>query len=56
MSEIQNSQIQNSNHKIKSPYQPPLLRIIHGINGLLIIGAIITGFLVYDSFICCYFW
>jgi Prokaryotic cytochrome b561 len=31
------------------PYQPLLLRIIHGANVLLIIGAVITGFLVYDS-------
>lgn len=31
------------------PYQPLLLRLFHGINALLIIGAAITGFLVYDS-------
>ncbi len=31
------------------PYQPLLLRLLHGFNALLIIGAIITGFLVYDS-------
>jgi cytochrome b561 len=31
------------------PYQPLLLRLLHGINALLIIGAAITGFLVYDS-------
>jgi cytochrome b561 len=31
------------------PYQPFLLRLLHGINALLIIGAVITGFLVYDS-------
>ncbi|PAX59495.1 cytochrome b/b6 domain-containing protein [Brunnivagina elsteri] len=30
-------------------YQPLLLRLFHGINALLIIGAAITGFLVYDS-------
>jgi cytochrome b561 len=31
------------------PYQPLLLRILHGMNAVLIIGAAITGFLVYDS-------
>ncbi len=31
------------------PYQPLLLRLLHGINVLLVIGAVITGFLVYDS-------
>ncbi|MBF2065782.1 MAG: cytochrome b/b6 domain-containing protein [Calothrix sp. C42_A2020_038] len=31
------------------PYQPFLLRLLHGVNALLIIGATITGFLVYDS-------
>ncbi len=31
------------------PYQPFLLRLLHGINAFLIIGAAITGFLVYDS-------
>jgi cytochrome b561 len=31
------------------PYQPFLLRLLHGINALLVIGAAITGFLVYDS-------
>ncbi len=31
------------------PYQPFLLRLLHGVNALLIIGAAITGFLVYDS-------
>ncbi|BAZ38924.1 hypothetical protein NIES4101_48690 [Calothrix sp. NIES-4101] len=31
------------------PYQPFLLRLLHGMNALLIIGAAITGFLVYDS-------
>ncbi len=30
-------------------YQPLLLRLVHGINALLIIAAAITGFLVYDS-------
>jgi hypothetical protein len=32
------------------PYQPLLLRLLHGVNGLLIIGAIITGFLVYNTY------
>ncbi|PMB13657.1 cytochrome B [Fischerella thermalis CCMEE 5282] len=31
------------------PYQPLLLRILHSITALLVIGAAITGFLVYDS-------
>jgi cytochrome b561 len=31
------------------PYQPLLLRLLHSINALLIIGATIAGFLVYDS-------
>lgn len=31
------------------PYQPLLLRLLHSINAILIIGATITGFLVYDS-------
>ncbi|MFB2773333.1 cytochrome b/b6 domain-containing protein [Pelatocladus sp. BLCC-F211] len=31
------------------PYQPLVLRILHSITALLIIGAAITGFLVYDS-------
>ena len=31
------------------PYQPLLLRLLHGINALLIFGAVITGLLVYDS-------
>ncbi|NEP80749.1 MAG: cytochrome b/b6 domain-containing protein [Okeania sp. SIO3B3] len=30
-------------------YQPFLLRLFHGINALLIIACLITGFLVYDS-------
>ncbi|MFM5981538.1 MAG: cytochrome b/b6 domain-containing protein, partial [Sphaerospermopsis kisseleviana] len=33
-----------------APYQPLLLRIIHGVNGILVIAAIITGFLVYNTF------
>ncbi|MEB3828658.1 cytochrome b/b6 domain-containing protein [Phormidium sp. CCY1219] len=31
------------------PYQPLLLRLLHGLNAFLAIGALITGFLVYDS-------
>ena len=31
------------------PYQPFLLRLFHGINALLVIACVITGFLVYDS-------
>jgi thiosulfate reductase cytochrome b subunit len=33
-----------------APYQPLLLRILHGVNGILVIAAIITGFLVYNTF------
>ncbi len=33
-----------------APYQPLLLRILHSINGILVIAAIITGFLVYNTF------
>jgi thiosulfate reductase cytochrome b subunit len=33
-----------------APYQPLFLRIIHGVNGILVIAAIITGFLVYNTF------
>lgn len=32
------------------PYQPLLLRILHNVNGLLVLGAIVTGFLVYNSY------
>jgi thiosulfate reductase cytochrome b subunit len=32
-----------------TPYQPLLLRLLHGLSVLLAIGALITGFLVYDS-------
>lgn len=32
-----------------TPYQPLLLRLLHGLSMLLVIGALITGFLVYDS-------
>ncbi|MTJ06234.1 MULTISPECIES: cytochrome b/b6 domain-containing protein [unclassified Anabaena] len=33
-----------------APYQPLILRILHGISGVLVIGAIISGFLVYNTF------
>ncbi|HLO86945.1 MAG TPA: cytochrome b/b6 domain-containing protein [Nostocaceae cyanobacterium] len=33
-----------------APYQPFLLRILHGGSGILAIGAIISGFLVYNTF------
>jgi hypothetical protein len=32
------------------PYQPFLFRLLHGINGLLILASILTGFLVYNSY------
>ena len=32
------------------PYRPFLLRLLHSINGLLIIASILTGFLVYNSY------
>lgn len=32
------------------PYQPLILRILHSIAGLLAIGALITGFLVYNTY------
>ncbi len=32
------------------PYQPLLLRLLHGINAILVIGALITGFWVYNTF------
>jgi len=31
------------------PYQPLLLRLLHGVSALLVFGAWTTGFLVYDS-------
>ncbi|MBO0349893.1 cytochrome b/b6 domain-containing protein [Phormidium pseudopriestleyi FRX01] len=31
------------------PYQPLLLRLLHGLNAILVLAAFITGFLVYDS-------
>lgn len=33
-----------------APYQPLFLRLIHGLGGILAIGAIITGFWVYDMY------
>jgi len=33
-----------------APYQPLLLKILHGVSGILAIAAIITGFLVYNTF------
>ncbi|MEA5553357.1 cytochrome b/b6 domain-containing protein [Anabaena cylindrica UHCC 0172] len=33
-----------------APYQPLLLRLLHGVSGILVIAAIISGFLVYNSF------
>lgn len=33
-----------------APYQPLLLKILHGVSGILAIAAMITGFLVYNSF------
>lgn len=32
------------------PYQPLLLRLLHGLNGVFVIGAIITGFWTYDTY------
>ncbi|MBD2450785.1 cytochrome b/b6 domain-containing protein [Nostoc sp. FACHB-152] len=32
------------------PYQPLLLRMLHGVSGILAIAAIITGFLVYNTY------
>lgn len=32
------------------PYQPSLLRFLHGVNALFVIGALISGFLVYNTF------
>ncbi len=34
----------------KSPYQPSLLRLLHGINALIALFALITGFWVYNTF------
>ncbi|CEJ42315.1 Uncharacterized protein apha_00162 [Umezakia ovalisporum] len=33
-----------------APYQPLLLRILHGMSATLVITAVITGFLVYNTF------
>ena len=33
-----------------APYQPLILRLFHGISGLLAIAALITGFLVYNTY------
>ena len=32
------------------PYQPSLLRFLHGVNALFVIAALTTGFWVYDTF------
>lgn len=32
------------------PYQPSLLRFLHGVNALLVIAALISGYWVYDTF------
>jgi len=33
-----------------TPYQPILLRILHSINAILVFSALITGFLVYNTY------
>jgi hypothetical protein len=33
-----------------SPYQPVLLRILHGVAALLVVLALITGFWVYNTY------
>ncbi|MEJ1935921.1 cytochrome b/b6 domain-containing protein [Nostoc sp. NIES-2111] len=33
-----------------APYQPLWLKILHGVSGILAIAAILTGFLVYNTF------
>lgn len=35
--------------KRAKPYQPFLLRVLHGLNAVLAIAALVTGYLVYDS-------
>jgi hypothetical protein len=35
---------------IAKPYQPLLFRLIHNLNGLLVLGALITGFWVYNTY------
>lgn len=32
------------------PYQPLILRLVHGVSGVLAIGALITGFWVYNTY------
>ncbi len=32
------------------PYQPSLLRFLHGLNALFVIAALVSGFWVYDTF------
>ncbi|MBD1846438.1 cytochrome b/b6 domain-containing protein [Cyanobacteria bacterium FACHB-63] len=32
------------------PYQPSLLRFLHGVNALFVIAALISGYWVYDTF------
>ncbi len=32
------------------PYQPLFLRLSHALNAFLVLGALVTGFLVYDSY------
>lgn len=32
------------------PYQPSLLRFLHGINAILVVLSLVTGFLVYNTF------
>ncbi|WRH68843.1 MAG: hypothetical protein RSE13_12370 [Planktothrix sp. GU0601_MAG3] len=32
------------------PYQPLFLRVSHALNAFLVLGAFLTGFLVYDSY------
>jgi Prokaryotic cytochrome b561 len=34
----------------KAPYQPSLLRLLHGISGLALLAAVITGYWNYDQF------
>ena len=48
-----NQRIQNIFNQLmnrSAPYQPLLLRILHGVSGMLVIAAIISGFLVYNTF------
>lgn len=32
------------------PYQPLLLRLLHGVNALVVLAAVVTGFWVYNTF------